>query len=156
MGEPNPDRIERLSGRGFVAKKANEKLAVTLRGRAALGQAPLKVGIGRRCLVQGSGAFVGYHHTGWAEGASHPRRRGCCRSYARLARGRDRPVAMPPGRDNYNVDALRAKIGAAVDEAKLVQLDRLRVGQQRLSLRELADAFGHTGRTIINVLTARS
>jgi hypothetical protein len=65
-------------------------------------------------------------------------------------------VAMPPGRDNYNVDALRAKIGAAVDEAKLVQLDRLRVGQQRLSLRELADAFGHAGRTIIKGLTVRS
>jgi hypothetical protein len=35
-GDPNPDRIERLSGRGFVAKKTNEKLAVTLKGRAAL------------------------------------------------------------------------------------------------------------------------
>jgi uncharacterized protein len=59
------------------------------------------------------------------------------------------PVAIPPGRESYNVDALWAKIGTALDEAKLVQLDRLRVGQQRLSLRELADTFGHAGRTII-------
>ena len=59
------------------------------------------------------------------------------------------PVAMPPGRKTYNIDALWAKIGAELDEAKLVQLDRLRVGQQRLGLRELADALGHAGRTII-------
>jgi len=59
------------------------------------------------------------------------------------------PVAMPPGREIYNIDALWAKIGAELDEAKLVQLDRLRVGQQGLSLRELADALGHAGRTII-------
>jgi hypothetical protein len=36
-GDPNPDRIERLSGRGFVAKKTNDKLAVTLNGRGAFG-----------------------------------------------------------------------------------------------------------------------
>jgi hypothetical protein len=42
-----------------------------------------------------------------------------------------------------------AKIAAQLDEAKLVQLDRLRVGQQGLSLRELADALGNAGRTII-------
>ena len=59
------------------------------------------------------------------------------------------PVAMPPGREIYNVDALWARIAAQLDEAKLVQLDRLRVGQQRLGLRELADALGHAGRTII-------
>jgi uncharacterized protein len=59
------------------------------------------------------------------------------------------PVAMPPGRETYNIDALWAKIGAELDEAKLVQLDRLRVGQQGLGLRELADALGHTGRKII-------
>jgi hypothetical protein len=35
-GEPNPARIERLDQRGFVAKKENDKLAVTLKGRAAL------------------------------------------------------------------------------------------------------------------------
>jgi uncharacterized protein len=59
------------------------------------------------------------------------------------------PVAMPPGHEIYNIDALWAKIGAELDEAKLVQLDRLRVGQQGLTLRELADALGHAGRTII-------
>jgi hypothetical protein len=35
-GAPNPARIERLDRRGFVAKKENDKLAVTLKGRAAL------------------------------------------------------------------------------------------------------------------------
>lgn len=59
------------------------------------------------------------------------------------------PVAMPPGRESYNLDALWARIAAELDEAKLVQLDRLRVGQQGLSLRELADQLGHAGRTII-------
>ena len=59
------------------------------------------------------------------------------------------PVAMPPGREPYNLDALWARIAVELDEAKLVQLDRLRVGQQGLSLRELADQLGHAGRTII-------
>jgi len=59
------------------------------------------------------------------------------------------PVAMPPGREVYNIDALWARIAAELDEAKLVQLDRLRVGQKGLSLRELANAFGHAGRTVI-------
>jgi predicted GTPase len=59
------------------------------------------------------------------------------------------PVAMPPGREPYNLDALWARIAMELDEAKLVQLDRLRVSQQRLSLRELADQLGHAGRTII-------
>ena len=59
------------------------------------------------------------------------------------------PVAMPPGREVYNIDALWARIAIELDEAKLVQLDRLRVGQQGLSLRELADQLGHAGRTII-------
>ncbi len=59
------------------------------------------------------------------------------------------PVAMPPGRESYNLDALWARIAVELDEAKLVQLDRLRVGQQRLSLRELADQLGHAGRTIV-------
>jgi predicted GTPase len=59
------------------------------------------------------------------------------------------PVAMPPGREPYNLDALWARIAGELDEAKLVQLDRLRVGQQGLSLRELADQLGHAGRTII-------
>jgi uncharacterized protein len=59
------------------------------------------------------------------------------------------PVAMPPGREPYNLDALWARIAVELDEAKLVQLDRLRVGQQGLSLRELADQLGNAGRVII-------
>ncbi len=35
-GDPNPSRIQRLSYRGFVAKKADDKLMVTLKGHAAL------------------------------------------------------------------------------------------------------------------------
>jgi hypothetical protein len=34
--DPNPARIERLSVRGFVTKRADEKLQVTAKGRAAL------------------------------------------------------------------------------------------------------------------------
>jgi uncharacterized protein len=56
---------------------------------------------------------------------------------------------MPPGREAYNIDAVWARIAIELDEARLVQLDRLRVGQSGLSLRELADALGHAGRTII-------
>jgi uncharacterized protein len=59
------------------------------------------------------------------------------------------PVAIPPGRDSYNFDALWARIAVELDEAKLVQLDRLRVGQQRLSLRELSDQLGHAVRTVV-------
>jgi len=59
------------------------------------------------------------------------------------------PVAMPPGRESYNLDALWAGIAVELDEAKLVQLDRLRVGRQGLSLRELGDQLGHIGRTIV-------
>jgi hypothetical protein len=33
------------------------------------------------------------------------------------------PVAMPPGRESYNIDALWARIAIELDEAKLVQLD---------------------------------
>ena len=59
------------------------------------------------------------------------------------------PVAMPPGQEPYNIDALWAMIATRLDEAKLVQLDRMRVGHQRLGLRELAESFRHAGRTII-------
>jgi predicted GTPase len=59
------------------------------------------------------------------------------------------PVAMPPGREPYNLDALWARIAAELVEAKLVQLDRLRVGQEGVSLRELANQLGHAGRLII-------
>jgi uncharacterized protein len=59
------------------------------------------------------------------------------------------PVAMPPASDPYNLDALWARIALALDEAKLVQLDRLRVGHGGLQLRELADQLGHAGRLIV-------
>jgi predicted GTPase len=59
------------------------------------------------------------------------------------------PVAMPPGREPYNIDALWARVATEIDEAKLVQLDRLRVGQQRVGLRELASQLGGAGRMVI-------
>jgi uncharacterized protein len=59
------------------------------------------------------------------------------------------PVAMPLNREPYNIDALWARIAVEVDEAKLVQLDRLRLGQRWLNLRELADQLGNAGRFII-------
>jgi predicted GTPase len=59
------------------------------------------------------------------------------------------PVAIPPGREPYNLDALWARIAVELDEAKLVQLDRLRVGQAGVSLRDLANQLGHAGRLII-------
>jgi uncharacterized protein len=60
------------------------------------------------------------------------------------------PVAIPPGREPYNLDALWARIAVDLDEAKLVQLDRLRVGQRGLALRELADQLGRAGRFIVS------
>ena len=59
------------------------------------------------------------------------------------------PIAMPPDRNAYNIDALWARIAVEIDEAKLVQLDRLRAGHQRLSLRELASQIRHAGRLLI-------
>jgi hypothetical protein len=59
------------------------------------------------------------------------------------------PVAMPPGRESYNLDALWARIAVELDEAKLVQLDRIRVGQQGPRPRELADQVGNALRTIV-------
>ena len=56
---------------------------------------------------------------------------------------------MPPDRNAYNIDALWARIAVEIDEAKLVQLDRLRVGHQGLSWRELASQIGHAGRLLI-------
>jgi predicted GTPase len=58
------------------------------------------------------------------------------------------PIAMPPGRDPYNLDALWARIAVELDEAKLVQLDRLRLGQ-RTGLREIAAQLGRAGRFVI-------
>ena len=54
-------------------------------------------------------------------------------------------IAVAP----YNIDALWARVATEIDEAKLVQLDRLRVGQQRVSLRELASQLGSAGRMVI-------
>jgi predicted GTPase len=59
------------------------------------------------------------------------------------------PIAMPPDRSAYNIDALWARIAVEIDEAKLVQLDRLRVGHQRLSLGELANQIARAGRLLI-------
>jgi predicted GTPase len=66
------------------------------------------------------------------------------------------PVAMPPGRAPYNIDALWARIAIYLDEARLVQLDRLRIGGQQLSLRELAAQLGHTGRFILGGIAKSS
>jgi uncharacterized protein len=62
------------------------------------------------------------------------------------------PVAMPPDRQPYNLDALWARIALELDEAKLVQLDRLRVGQRAFNLRELSDQLGNAGRLIVKGL----
>ena len=59
------------------------------------------------------------------------------------------PIAMPPDCNAYNIDALWARIAVEIDEAKLVQLDRLRVGHQGLSWRELASQIGRAGRLLI-------
>ena len=59
---------------------------------------------------------------------------------------------MPPEREPYNIDALWAAIALELDEAKLVQLDRLRVGRQGLSLRELAEQLGQAGRYVVQRL----
>jgi hypothetical protein len=62
------------------------------------------------------------------------------------------PVAMPPGREPYNMGALWARIAIELPEAKLVQLDRLRVGAARTSLRELAGQLGNTGRVVMKAI----
>jgi hypothetical protein len=59
------------------------------------------------------------------------------------------PVAVPPDRNPYNLDALWARIAVELDDARLVQLDRLRIGGQGTSLRELASQLGRAGRFII-------
>jgi predicted GTPase len=58
------------------------------------------------------------------------------------------PVAMPPGGEPYNIDALWARIAVEIDQAKLVQLDRLLVGGRKLNLRELAGQLGRAGRFV--------
>jgi predicted GTPase len=61
------------------------------------------------------------------------------------------PVAMPPAREPYNLDALWARIAVDLDEAKLVQLDRLRVGAAGVNLRDLVSQLGNAGRVIVEV-----
>jgi uncharacterized protein len=63
------------------------------------------------------------------------------------------PVATPPGQPPYNIDALWARIAGEVDEAKLVQIERLRGAQQSLSLREVAAQLANTGRLFIKATT---
>ena len=63
------------------------------------------------------------------------------------------PVAMPPDRKPYNIDRLWGCIAANLDHAKLVQLDRLRIGAQGISLRELATQLGQASRFIIQGVT---
>jgi hypothetical protein len=43
------------------------------------------------------------------------------------------PVAMPPGREAYNIDAVWARIAIELDEARLVQLDPLRANDRETS-----------------------
>jgi predicted GTPase len=62
------------------------------------------------------------------------------------------PIAMPPGRDPYNIDTLWARIAVEIDQAKLVQLDRLRLGGRKLNLRELAGQLGHAGRFVLETI----
>ena len=62
------------------------------------------------------------------------------------------PVAMAPGVAPYNLDALWARIALAIDEAKLVQLDRLRFSEPAFRLRELPQQLGDAGRLIIKGL----
>jgi uncharacterized protein len=59
---------------------------------------------------------------------------------------------VPSGREPYNIDALWARMAMEIDEAKLVQLDRLRIGRDHLDLRELAAQLGNAGRMVIRGL----
>ena len=59
---------------------------------------------------------------------------------------------MPPERKPYNIDALWALVARQLDEARLAQLDRIRIGQQGFRMRELADQIGNAGRMIVKGL----
>ncbi len=59
------------------------------------------------------------------------------------------PVAMPPNQKPYNLEALWARMAIELDEAKLVQLDRLRNGHKVQSLHDLANQLGNAGRLIM-------
>jgi len=62
------------------------------------------------------------------------------------------PIAMPPDREPYNLDALWARIVLEMDEARLVQLDRLRLSQPAFRVRELPQQLSEAGRLIIKGL----
>jgi predicted GTPase len=62
------------------------------------------------------------------------------------------PVAIPPGVKPYNLDALWARIALEIDEAKLVQLDRLRFSEPSFRLRQLPQQLSDAGRLIIKEL----
>jgi len=64
--------------------------------------------------------------------------------------------ALPAGREPYNLDALWARIAIELDAAKLVQLDRLRLGERGFGLREFADQLGNAGRMIIKGIVKAS
>jgi hypothetical protein len=66
------------------------------------------------------------------------------------------PIAMPPGGKPYNLDALWGRLALELDEAKLVQLDRLRRDQRTVGLLELASQLGHAGRFILKGLVSRA
>jgi len=66
------------------------------------------------------------------------------------------PIAMPAGRQSYNIDALWARIALDLDEAKLAQLDRIRVGQQKFRMRELMEQIGSAGRLIVKGMVVGS
>jgi uncharacterized protein len=62
------------------------------------------------------------------------------------------PIAAPPGREPYNVDALWTRMMREFDEAKLVQLERLRIDHSAISARETLKQLGNAGRLILKGL----
>lgn len=62
------------------------------------------------------------------------------------------PSQCRPGSGLANLDALWARIALEIDEAKLVQLDRLRFSEPSFRLRELPQQLSDAGRLIIKEL----
>lgn len=60
------------------------------------------------------------------------------------------PVAAPEGTEPYNYDLLWGHVAAALDEAKLHQLERLRAARGPFSLREFAAQVGRSAGRLIN------
>jgi uncharacterized protein len=59
------------------------------------------------------------------------------------------PVAVPPGREHYNLGLLWAKIAGEADDARLVQLDRIRLASQERGFRDTLKSFRNASRTIM-------